>query len=58
MLCSDIYNVHICMYVYCMCIVHICATYIHAIYTYIHVVVQRIVATEDRHDRRETLCLV
>ena len=25
---------------------------------YIYIVVQRIVATEDRHDRRETLCLV
>ena len=28
--------------------------YIHNIY----IVVQRIVTTEDRHDRRETLCLV
>ena len=25
---------------------------------YIFVVVQRILTTEDRHDRRETLCLV
>ena len=29
----------------------------YSIYLYIYVV-QRIVTTEDRHDRRETLCLV
>ena len=35
-------------------------TYIqtHRDYNYIYIYVQRIVATEDRHDRRETLCLV
>jgi len=28
------------------------------VYIYIVLVVQRIVTTEDRHDRRETLCLI
>ena len=32
--------------------------YSQALCSYIYRVVQRIVTTEDRHDRRETLCLV